>query len=60
MLNGLSWDKIDLLFLNVFHHAVNSFLRGDVCPVDQGVGRRVKVLAAVEHEQMELEIHNCR
>lgn len=44
-------EKCDLLFLNIFHHAVNAILCGNMGAVDQAIGRGVEVLTAVEHQQ---------
>lgn len=41
----------DLLFLYIFHHAVNAFLCWDMGTVDQAIGRGVEVLTTVEHKK---------
>lgn len=60
MASLLSVLECDLLFLNIFHHAVNALLCGDMGAVDQAIGRRVEVLTAEEPQQRKLEIHNYR
>lgn len=50
----------DLLFFNIFHHAVNAVFCGNMGAVNQAIGRGVEVLATVKHQQKELEMHYHR
>lgn len=48
----MSAFECDLLFLNVFHHAVNALLCGHVGAVDQAIGCGVEVLATVDYQEI--------
>lgn len=52
----------DLLFLHIFHHAVNALLWGHMSAVDQRVGCGVEILTTVEKQELGiwngLEGHN--
>lgn len=52
LLRVCEWD---LLFLNIFHHAVNALLCRDMGAMDQAIGCGVEVLTAVKQQQRNYE-----